>query len=206
MNAAAAQVDEEQHVDGHPAECRPNLLREEIAGPESLHVPGEESVPIPDMLAWAGMKAVFDQDVFDRVPGDHDAELEQFTLDARVAPSVLPSHAQDDFYHCLLGGRTPANGSRFPAGAFLFHPNPAEERLVMNDIDQVSERNPQTLAQPEQDGSLDGSHPDQTRNPGAEKAVFSLEIGDLAQQSRLGQVDQEQENGIDGRARHEMGE
>lgn len=205
VNLPGSDVNEEENVAGDFAESGPHFLGEEIARPERFHLALEEAIPISLGSAGAGMESVFDEHIFDSVPGDDDAEFHQLTLDAGITPGILSCHAKNDGREVPGQGRTSRGEVSFADCGISRSADPVQESLVMDNRDQFSQRNPQAASELKKSRALGGGDTDRTGNSGAENSVFRTEICDLAQQRGLGDMDEEEENGIGGNTGHEKG-
>ena len=68
-----ADVNEQQNVDLHHASQSPDILGEEVAGPEGFLVSANELVPRSFTTQRSRIETGFLQDVLDRRPGDRDS-------------------------------------------------------------------------------------------------------------------------------------
>lgn len=94
-DAAGSDMDEKEDVVCDLSASRPNVLREKVACPEGVHVALDKAVPVTLGSVGAGMKAVLDKDLLDRIGCHRNPELLELPLDSTVAPVVLSCEPQD---------------------------------------------------------------------------------------------------------------
>jgi len=114
MDAAAAKMDEHQHI-GRPWPMqRKHGLGEEIAGDHGVHMRPDERGPWQSRLLLAALRARVDarlvQDAFDGIRTGMEPQLFQLARDPLVAPKeVFRTNADDDVAQFLRQAR-PADG------------------------------------------------------------------------------------------------
>ena len=149
VNAAGADVDEEQDVIGLQSRQRPDLLGEEVAGKQGIGMALDELFPGRFAAIGSRVDAMFAQDVGDRRPRDLiESELLEFAVDARVAPAVFAGQSQDQVANFLVGSR-PARllGVRLGVG---IGGSSSEEGARRDDADESQMALPRGLAEAKQ--------------------------------------------------------
>ena len=132
LNAAAGQVNQDQHGEAGQAAWRPDLDGEEVGGGEHVPVCGEKLPPGRALLAFGGgFQAALLEHVSDGAPRDLMTEVAEGTPNAGVAPvAVLGGHPDDepaDRVHDPLAARSAtAAAVVFPSDQLSM---PAEEGI-----------------------------------------------------------------------------
>lgn len=90
-------MNEHQQVHLDRPTQRPDLLREEVTGPEGAGVSREEFAPLASASPGGRINSSGPQDVADRrYGGGIEPETAQFPLDAGVAPAGFPRHFNNE--------------------------------------------------------------------------------------------------------------
>ena len=143
------------------------------------------------------VKAVADHDFLDCVDGHVDPELLQFALNPGVTPAILLCHAEDDRGDVVRDRRAARFAFRsLRVFSIKLLPDPSQERLVVDDPEKFLDRAAQRRAKTNQKRAFGGRGLDGFREPGAQDAILGFEIGDLAQEHRLGHVNQKCEQWV----------
>ena len=131
MDAAALELDEEEHVE---AAERDRLDREEIAGEHGGRLLAQEKPPARPGASRRGPKTVGKQEAPDRAWGDTQAQLQQLAGDTRVALAwVFPCEAQHELADAIIDGRPARAPGRLLPLATHKLPMPAQKRLWRHD-------------------------------------------------------------------------
>lgn len=203
-DAPAAHGQEEVDVRCPRPEPGPDRLGEEVAGPQSFGVRLEEVVPARFMAHGRRFKPVSAKDVPHRGPGYVlDTQLAQLSEDTGVALGrVLPS--QPDYqlpqFPSLAGPADAAHRSSSSRAG----PEPAAERVELDDGDQVLQRPAQRLPEPDQPPAFARTQVNPLGQPAPQDPVFGAKELGLPGEVSVGRVREGQEQGFR-KAKHGAG-
>ena len=130
MDPPGLQFDEEQHIQPSQPD---RVDGEEVARHDPGSLLAQERPPGRGRSPWGGVEAVAAQGGADHRRRDAHAKVEQFALDALVAPArVLPGQADDQLLHLLVQWRPAGLAIRVGPGAGYQPPVPAQQRLGLD--------------------------------------------------------------------------
>ncbi len=206
-NPAAADLQEDKHVES-PKQHR--VDGEEVAGKNCSGVGGEKLGPSRTIAARCRRQAMTAQDAADGSGRDLVAELEEFALNATIAPTwVLAAQTQNQVAQLIRDWRPAsprAQGEGSPTPAHQL-PMPAEQRGGREE--QAPRR--QSQAERNQDHPVGRQQlwppdlPTQNRDLVAEGENLKVALGVRAT-AQYGQADRQPQQHIDRRVEHEAGD
>lgn len=169
-----ANVNEEEDVIGHLAEPVQTSLLKKSQAQSVLICRLKKRSQSPLGPVRAGVEAVLDQYLLDRIGCDDDPKFLEFALD----------------------GRTPRRANWFFRPDLLFTPliaHPSKEGLIMDDRKKLLDGIPLGRAQANEERPLSRSGLDLLRQSGTEDCILGFQVSDLAQEDCLRQMNQENE-------------
>ncbi len=138
MDLTGVKFDEEEHVTrDETAQC-PHLCREEVGGPQDLHVAADKFLPRRGLLTIGSSRDTPAlEDIANRLIADLIAQMGQGTGDTVVTPApILFGHLDNEVFEFLIDTRPSYGASLLGAVEFFGHEltMPGENGVGFDDV------------------------------------------------------------------------